>query len=225
MVSSKTVTSAVIFDFNGTLFLDTCFHMEAWSRIYKELRGEAEPIPDAASFCGPNNDDILKVISSMLTPEERNMYSVRKETIYRELCRQNPDKVHLTKGAAELLEALKELQIPFALASASIIDNIEFYFREFRLDHWFDRQICVYDDGTYANKGQMHMEAARRLGAAFSDCIVIEDSIGSINYARENGAKKIIGIGSDSIHPELIRAGATHCIRDFTEFNLEWLKD
>lgn len=224
MASSK-IAGAVIFDFNGTLFFDSCFHMEAWSRIFKELRGEAEPIPDAASFCGPNNDDILKVISSMLTAEERKMYSVRKETIYRELCKQNPDKVHLTKGAVELFEALKELQIPFALASASIIDNIEFYFKEFALAQWFDRQICVYDDGTYANKGQMHMEAAKRLGAAFSDCIVIEDSIGSIGYAREYGAKKIIGIGSDSIHPELIRAGATRCIRDFTEFDLEWLQD
>ena len=54
---------------------------------------------------------------------------------------------------------------------------------------------------------------------------MIEDSISAISYARENNAGKIIGIGSDSIHPELIRAGATRCIRDFTEFDLEWLQD
>lgn len=70
----------------------------------------------------------------------------------------------------------------------------------------------------------MHIEAARRLGADISECIVVEDSIHAIYLARKNGDGKIVGIGSESTHTELIQAGADHCICDFTEFDYEWLK-
>ena len=165
---------AVIFDFDGTLLFDTCFH---------------------------------------------------KEAVYRDICNNHPDKVHLTAGAVKLFQDLKERQIPYTLATASIKDNMDFDFRTFHLEQWFEREMCVYDDGTYANKGEMQVEAARGLGTTLSECIVIEDSISAISYAKENNAGKVIGIGIDSVHPELIRTGAAHCIRDFTEFDFEWLRN
>ena len=216
---------AVIFDFNGTLFFDSCFHMEAWSKIYKELCGESGQELDPAIFCGQNNDELIQDIAHDLTKKERQKVSVHKEALYRDICKRNLEKVHLTAGAEKLFSELKEQKIPYALATASIIDNVDFYFQTFGLDQWFQRGMCVYDDGAYANKGEMHLEAARRLRTAFSECIVIEDSIGSIRYAKENGAGKVIGIGSNPIHPELIRAGAAHCICDFTEFELAWLRN
>lgn len=216
---------AVIFDFNGTLFFDTCFHEEAWSRIYRELCKEKDKEPDPAFFCGPPNDVLIYALAPELTKEERQKWSVRKEAIYREICKENPEKVHLTAGAEEVFLKLRERQIPYTLATASIKDNMDFYFRTFHLEQWFDREMCVYDDGAYADKGEMQTEAARRLGTTLSECVVIEDSISAISYARENNAGKIIGIGSDSVHPELIRTGAAHCIRDFTEFDFEWLRN
>ena len=215
---------SVIFDFNGTLFFDTCFHEEAWSKIYKELK-ETDQELNTAIFSGQNNDELIQFLAPDLTKKERQEVSVRKEALYRDLCKRNPEKVHLTAGAEELFSELKEQKIPFALATASIIDNVDFYFSTFHLNRWFEREMCVYDDGAYANKGEMHLEAARRLGTAFSECIVIEDSVGSIRYAKENGAGKVIGIGSNPIHPDLIQAGATHCICDFTGFKLAWLKN
>ena len=70
----------------------------------------------------------------------------------------------------------------------------------------------------------MHLEAARRIGVPFSECLVIEDSIKAIGHARENGAGIVIGIGEEAAQPELLKAGADYCICDFTEFHLEWLK-
>ena len=216
---------AILLDFNGTLFFDTCFHQEAWSKIYREFHGENAQVPGTAVFCGPCNDVIIQMIAPELTKEERWKCSVHKEAVYREICGRHPEQVHLMAGAEELLSRLKAQKIPMILATASIPDNVDFYFRTFRLDRWFDRNLCVYDDGTYANKGEMYLESARRLGVSLSDCIVVEDSAGSIACAKEIGTGMIIGIGTDLIHPELIRAGATHCIRDFTEFNLEWLRN
>ena len=146
---------AVIFDFNGTLFFDSCFHMEAWSEIYKEISNEADQELDPALFCGQNNDELIHTIAPDLTKEERQKVSVRKEALYRDICQRNPERVHLTAGAEKLFSELKERSIPYALATASIIDNVDFYFNTFHLGQWFEREMCVYDDGAYANKGEI----------------------------------------------------------------------
>lgn len=70
----------------------------------------------------------------------------------------------------------------------------------------------------------MHLEAARRIGVPLSECLVIEDSPKAIAHAKKNGAGIVIGIGGDAVHTNLLEAGADYCIRDFTEFNLAWLK-
>ena len=216
---------AVLLDFNGTLFFDSCFHLEAWSEIYQELHGGTGRKLDSSMVCGPCNDAILQKMACGLTSEERQKYSIHKEEVYRKICMDHPDELHLTAGAEALLEYLKKNDIPFILASASIIDNIEFYFRIFDLGRWFDRNLCVYDDGSYADKGEMHLEAARRLGTTLPECVVIEDSLSAVTLAKKNGAGRIIAVGNDSIRPELIRAGAAHCIHDFTKFDLEWLRN
>ena len=222
MVSSKKmIMKPVLLDFNGTLFSDTCFHMEAWSEIYRELHENTNEVPDSSFFCGPRNDDIIHAIAPNMARAERDLCSVHKEALYRSICRKNPDKLHLTKGAEELLQYMKENDCPYILASASIKANIDFYFETFHLERWLNKETCVYDDGTYDNKGEMHLEAARRLGADISECIVVEDSLN----ARNNKAGMIVAIGSENTYPDLIRAGADRCIKDFTEFDYEWLKN
>lgn len=215
---------AVIFDFNGTLFFDTSFHLEAWAEIYSEYHEGAVKAPDAAFYCGPCNDAIIQRIAPQLSKEERDQCSSRKEALYREICKRNPQKVHLTPGAEELFESLEEKEIPFALATASIRANVDFYYQTFGLDWWFERILCIYDDGSYENKGEMQLEAARRLDVKFSECVVVEDSPTAIGYARKNGAGLIVGIGEDEEHPKLIAAGADYCIRNFTEFNISWVR-
>ncbi len=159
---------AVLLDFNGTMFFDTRFHMEAWSEIYHELE------------------------------------------LYRRMCRRNPDSLHLVAGAEKLMQGLHERGIPFILASASIKANVDFYFDSFPIGKWLKKEDVVYDDGTYANKGEMHLEAARRLNVPFAECMVIEDSVAAITLAKRNGVGQIVAIGekadgSDLIHPRLYR--------------------
>ncbi len=214
----------VLFDFNGTLFFDSRFHEEAWARVYRELYKDATDTPGDSFFRGPRNDTLIRVIAPQMTEEERKVFSVHKEAVYREICRSHPEQVHLVAGAEALFEALNRERIPFALATASIEDNVNFYYEDFPLGKWIDRSLCVYDDGNYENKGAMHLEAARRIGVPLSECLVIEDSSKAIAYAKENGAGIIVGIGEKEAHPRLYEEGVDHCICDFTEFDLAWLK-
>ena len=213
---------AIIFDFNGTLFWDTCFHGEAWNKIYKELHDDEDDGPDASFYCGPRNEVIIQTIAPWLSEEERLEVSKHKENLYRKICKENPHHVHLVNGAIEFLDKLKENKVPFILASASIKENIDFYFEAFGLERWFNKGQTVYDDGTYANKGEMHKEAAKRLGCDLSECVVIEDSISAIAHAKENGAGCIVAIGNEETKEKILQMDVEYFINDFTEIDFEW---
>ena len=213
---------AVLLDFNGTMFFDSSLHLEAWSRIYRELHPDGSAAPDTKLFCGPRNDEILKNMAPWLDQSQRDYYSEKKEELYRIACLANPEITHLVKGIHAFLQLLREKGIPFGLASASIKANIDFFFDTFDLGQWFKREDVVYDDGTYPNKGAMHLEAARRLGVTMADCMVIEDSLSSIRQARENGAGCIVAVGTTASEAQLLGL-ADHWIADFTEFDPNWL--
>ena len=210
---------AIIFDFNGTLFSDTAFHSKAWQQIYRELHPQEGNGPDGKFYCGPRNDVLLEKIAPWLSSDERQAMSRHKEAVYKEICKGNPEQVRLVEGAEELLNKLKMKKVPFLLASASIRENIDFYFETFALERWFEKENTVYDDGTYLDKGEMHKEAAKRLGAEISECVVIEDSISAIKHAKEVGAGCIVAVGQEENRKNIMDLGADYFICDFTEWD------
>ena len=215
---------AVLLDFNGTMFFDTRFHLEAWSEIYRELHPEDASPLDPALICGPRNEAILKNLAPWLSAAECRRYSERKEELYRQVCRRNPNSLHLVAGAESFMQTLRQMGVPFALASASIKANVDFYFDTFPLGNYLNKKDVVYDDGAYADKGEMHLEAARRLNVPFSEVLVIEDSSVAISLAKQNGAGRIVAIGEKADGDRLLQLGASHFIRDFTEFDYAWLR-
>ena len=215
---------AVLLDFNGTMFFDSSLNYEAWSRIYQDLYPEdTEPLNMSRVF-GANNAAVLKNLAPWLTDEENRQYSEKKEVLYRRACKSKPEMLHLATGTEEFLQYLRRSGIPYALASASIISNIDFYFETFGLDRWFERDQVVYDDGTYEDKGAMYLEAARRLNVDIADCLVIEDSPGSIAHAKRHGTGCIVAIGSSASKARLFEAGADHYMKDLSEFDCAWLQ-
>ncbi len=177
----------------------------------------------AGLVCGANNDAILKSIAPWLTDEERDRYSIRKEELYRQSCKENPEIVHLANGTEDFLDELQRRGVAFTLASASIMDNIRFYFDTFGLDRWFRMEDVVYDDGSYPNKGAMHEEAARRLNVSLEQCLLIEDSPHAISLAAQNKTGCIVATGSTAAKADLMELGARHYIHDFKEFDFAWL--
>lgn len=214
----------VLLDFNGTMFFDSSLHLEAWSKIYHVLHPEADHAPDADLFCGPRNEVILQSIAPWLTAEERARYSQEKEAIYRKACKVNGEITHLVPGAEEFLSRLQRSSVPCVLVSASIKENIDFFFDIFGLGRWLDRESVVFDDGTYEDKRQMYLEAARRMNADIGDCLIIEDSPSSVSLARQLNPACIVALGQTAPAARLLQLGADHYIRDFSEFDYAWLE-
>ncbi len=191
--------NGVIFDFNGTLLFDDPYHDIAWGKVAREVCGQDVDGHELVSkYSGYPNIEILRDISGgTLTDEQLEYYSLRKEALYREIVRSVPGGASLAPGAEELFDYLKEHRIPCVIASASIIQNIEFFVETFHLDRWFDMDHIVYDDNSYKNKEMMFREALRRIGAD-ENVLIFEDSLSGISGAANVGAS-VVAIRKESL--------------------------
>lgn len=211
----------VILDFNGTMFFDSAYHEEAWSAMSKELRGSAlshEELRD--HMHGKNNEKVIEyILGKAIDAEENKRYSLKKEAMYRELCRAHRESFHLAKGVEQFLDTLVEKKIPFTIASASIKENIEFFVEGFHLDRWFDPASIVYDDGSYPTKVEMFQEGAKRIQVPIEDCLVIEDSVSGIKFANACHVAGVIAIDSTHDRSKYEQFSDLICIlEDFSSF-------
>ena len=144
----------IIFDFNGTLFWDSEIQENAWKTFGTKLSGRNITDEEFNTyFHGRSNKDTLEYLKKReLTEEEVNELAQQKESIYRDLCKSDLSKFKLAPGVERYLNYLKENNIPFTIATASEINNVNFFIKEFQLDKWFDIIKIVYDDGTFRGK-------------------------------------------------------------------------
>ena len=191
---------AVIFDFNGTLFHDSEFHHEAWCRFANRYGKTLNEEDFDAHIHGSTNREIIEYLFQT-KPNENEMlrFYEEKETIYREICKRNPEKCILTPGADVFLDYLSERNIPCTIATASYQLNVEMYFHLFHLNRWFQFEKIVFDTGGYRGKPypDMFLASADKLGIPIDQCMIIEDSIRGVKAAVNAGAGTIIAVDFD----------------------------
>lgn len=193
--------NGVIFDFNGTLFLDNDKHIKAWNKIAMELRGTGITEEELHSkMNGVNNKYIIRYLNRGKEDDELEAkYSSLKEQYYRRFCKEDTKNFHLIEGAVQLFDQLKQKNIPFTIASASIKDNIDFFVENFHLDRWIDPETIVYDNGQYKDKEAMFLQAARNIHVPVDQICVIEDSLAGVNASIKAGIPDIRIIDSGHI--------------------------
>lgn len=212
--------SGILFDFNGTMVLDSTVNKEAWATLIEEAWGRRPSGQELGrTVVGNGNHDILTFFGGSGLPEtEYIRLSERKEVLYRDLSRKK--ELHLIDGLAQLFDELAAKGYPRNVATASIRSNVEFYFSHYGLDRWFDLTKVAYDDGVTQLKPhpEMYEKAAARIGVSPEDCLVFEDSPSGIASAVRAGIPNIIVINK---HWRLKDAPpqVKQVIRDYTEFD------
>ena len=216
----------ILFDYNGTLFFDADINYIAWKQTINELtNGYIDFDVVYQDFKSARNYLFVEKIFEMMgfdRDEEKIMYwAKRKETeYYQKYCREHK-RNKLSPGTKEFLDYLKENNVPINLCTASLKENVDFYFDYLKLDNWFDINKIAYDDGTFKDKVDMYKASAERIGYNIKDCFVIEDSPNSINQAIKAGCKNIIAIKKEDTpdYPEIKQV-----IKDFTEIDYSLFK-
>ena len=219
----------IIFDFNGTLYWDSQLHYDAWREFSKIIRGyEFTDTEMRDKMFGHTNKDIIEyAIGKTPSAEMVEKYGKEKEALYRKRCKLNPEEFKLAPGAIELLDYLKEKNIPRTIATMSEWDNVEFYIKEFHLEKWFDLDKIVYSDGTIPGKPapDIFQIAAKKINLTPSECVVIEDAVAGIKAAESFGAGKIIAIASIEPIEFYEQMPSVHkIIKNFYEFDTSIFK-
>ena len=220
--------SALIFDFNGTLLFDTEAHSTAWREFLQEKTGRV--ITDTEmreSVQGRPNPEILRHFLGKLSDEEIRVYAGQKEAKYRELCLRENDWFRLVPGVEAMFDRLREMGVPFTIATSSEWENVSFYFEQLGLGRWFTPETLVFADGKMAGKPapDIYLRAMRLLGKEPEECAVFEDSMAGIASARNAGAGKIVAVDSDWDRETLLKTdGVTDVLSDFrtVDSDLPW---
>lgn len=220
--------SAVIFDFNGVLLWDSPFHEEAWQTTALTLRRVRLTEAEIAEHVHgrPISYTLGYLTGRNITGQELADLTELKESLYRRLCLEHPERFVLSPGAIPLLETLEARRIAHTIATSSEITNLRFFVEKLALTNWFAPKLIVYDDGSMHGKPapDIYLKAAERLGVEPAQCIVVEDSLSGIEAARAAGIGYIIAIGPREQHAGLLRcAGVTRVIESLEEFPLALL--
>lgn len=189
---------AAFFDFNGTLYFDQDINKVTWKETIDNLSNNQ--IDFEKFFVKYRSvmdyiviQDAFKLINHNYTQEEVQYWVNYKEDRYRQYGLDHKRTV-LPPGAINVLNYLKSKNIPMILCTASIIDNVEYYYKYFNLSSWFNFNQTVYDTGEYNGKLEMYLECAKRLNVNIKDAIVFEDSAIPIKECISAGCQKVVAI-------------------------------
>ena len=221
----------IIFDFNGTMFMDSDLHEAAWLYLlqkYSEKELTEEDI--LKNLHGKTNDVILRnFISKDLTDEEVQKLSDEKEAYYRKSVLESSNHKEFTKGLRDVLDYLKANDIPMTIASASPKINMDFYFDYLNLGNWFDYDQMVCHTGSFLGKPapDIFLIAAEKIGVEPKNCLVIEDSYSGLQAAHNAKIGTIVAIDPDGKNRAVLEAeglAKDGVIEDFTTFISDYLK-
>lgn len=187
----------VIFDFNGTLFWDSEYQEISWDKYLERHNINLTEAQKREYIHGRNGKDTLEYLfKRKLSDFEVQEYTEEKEILYREECLKH--KMELAPGAKKLLDYLKGMEIPMAIATASGKTNVDFFIDKFNLLDYFSEEHIIYNDGT--TKGKPHPDlfekAIKSLGVNKAETIIFEDSFSGIQAAINSNVASVIIVNS-----------------------------
>lgn len=192
--------TAVIFDLDGVIVSTDEFHYQGWRRMADEEgihfdRGINERLRGVSRM--ESLDIILEKASHSYTDDEKKEMATRKNDYYRALL-ETLSPVNILPGVMPLLDGLKQMGIRMAIGSSS--RNTPMIMEKIGLADFFD---AVADGNEITNSKpdpEVFLLAARKLGVAPSECIVVEDAEAGVAAARA-ADMRVVAVGSAAASP------------------------
>ncbi|MBU2995518.1 beta-phosphoglucomutase [Cellulophaga baltica] len=211
-------TVGFIFDLDGVIVDTAKYHYLAWKKLAIELDFQFTKEHNEL-FKGVSRKRCLEILLDLAnvetTDEQFDRWMVEKNIDYLAYI-EKMDKSEILPDVPEVLEFLKQKNIPIALGSAS--KNARAILEKVDLIHYFNTIV----DGTNVTKAKPDPEvfliAAKQLGVLPNKCIVFEDAVAGIQAANA-GEMISIGIGDATILSE-----ANYNFKDFTEMDKNFLE-
>lgn len=175
---------AVIFDWDGVVIDSSAHHERSWE-ILAARRGLTLPPDHFKRGFGKKNAVIIPELGWAQDPDEVDKLGREKEEIYRDLVRRHG--IDPLPGVRQLLAALQTEGIAAAVGSSTEMANLDALLDMMGLRQFFFAFVSADDVTLGKPDPAVFLLAARRLGAAPCECLVIEDALVGIEAARRAG--------------------------------------
>ena len=193
---------AVIFDLDGVLVTTDELHFEAWKGLADKLCindfTKADNVRQRGVSRMASLEVVLEKTDRAFSEEEKLALAEEKNEIYvRSLSALSETDV--LSGANEFIDYLKSKGIKTAVGSAS--KNTPLILEKTKLAGKFDAVSCGLDTTKSKPDPEVFLIAAKKLGVAPCDCVVVEDSDAGIEAAK-TGGMYAIAVGAAEYNPK-----------------------
>lgn len=190
----KTLPSAVIFDVDGVLADTEPLHAEAWCAVLADM-GFALTVEEYRRAVTLGHMDVREVYVSIggdmaAWREAMDAKAALVKTLLAE-------RGALMPGVLDLLWFLKAAKIPTAIATAAGKRSMGIILDRFELRDYFDDYVTWEEVQVSKPDPEAFLIAARKLGVAPEECVVIEDSPCGVLAAHRAGMK-CVAVPTDS---------------------------
>lgn len=209
---------AAIFDMDGTMVDNMMVHHRAWQKELADLGLVLDLDEVRRQVHGINEEILARLFGDRFTEAEREQIAWRKESRYREIFLK---ELKLIEGCAALLDQLRTLEIPIAIASAAPPENVDFVVDNLDLRSYF--KAILHSKSVTKGKPdpEIYLKTAAQLGVDAKSCIVFEDSPTGAKSSANAGCQTVV---ITTTHTREEFEGITNIktfIKDFTELNLK----
>ncbi len=204
---------AVIFDLDGTLADSDRVHFKVFQDFFAKKGVSLDKATYRRKISGRQNSAILADFLPALSAAEGEAFSAKKEASFRELAKGNLVPL---PGLMDLLAQLKSRGLAAAVVTNAPPENAAFMLSELGLSEAFS-PVVIGDDLPRGKPDPLpYQTALDKLGIVAEDAIAFEDSRAGIRSATGAGLKTI-GMTTTHDQADLLEAGATKAIANFTD--------
>jgi beta-phosphoglucomutase family hydrolase len=214
---------AFLFDMDGTIADTMPFHLQAWMELLGELGNRMSPQEFLRKTSGKMNHQILNgVLGMALSTAELARFEARKESRFRELCR---DRLRPILGLVAFLEESRRSSVALAVATAAGKENRDLVLEGLGIASAFRVVIGAEDVRNGKPDPEIFLKAAGGLQVDPARCVVFEDAVAGVEAAGRAGMKAVALTTSLDArefqgHPAVIRIA-----KDYTSLRPQTLVD
>ena len=206
----------VIFDMDGVIVDSEPMHIEAEKQILLKYGVEISA-DELRAYTGTTAEfeftDLIRKYGLKTTVDRLFR---EKEAVLFELLERRTEP---TKGVIKLVKSLKQHGLKLAIASSGHRKLVHYFLRKLKIVSLFDSIVCAEDITRSKPDPEIFLKAARNLGLAPAQCIVIEDSKLGVEAAKRAGIKCLAFRSPSSGNQDLSKADLI--IDDFTKLDIQ----
>lgn len=205
---------AVIFDLDGVIVSTDEFHFQAWMQLAKRLqipfnREINERLRGVSRY--ESLSIILENATNAYSEEEKQEFLDEKNATYIELLHELSE-ADILPGVEATLAKLREKEIKIAIGSSS--RNTPRILEYIGMSDTFDAVADGNDITKSKPDPEVFLLAAKKLGIAPEECLVVEDAYAGVEAAKAAGMKSL-AVGSAIDSPD-----ADYRAKDLSQVNI-----